>query len=278
MANNKEDIIMKRAMTVFAEHAVAYFGESKKVKEIAQTEQVVLDIKDMRMDYVFLMEDDTYTHFEFQSTDKGIIDLVRFNIYDVLLYQQTKKQVYTYVIYSGDIKEPLTEYQNGFSKYQVKAICLAHRDAEEVLRDIENKLIECKELSENEQLDLIFTPLMGGKLSKEDKIIKALNLSKNYSMSKKQDIQAMLYTFALKFLDNTQLEKVKEVIKMTELGRMLHDEGVQEGIEKGIEKGKEDVVRELLKEGLLTKEQVAKVAKLPLAKIEEIEKSLTIFM
>lgn len=70
MANNKEDIIMKNAMTIFAEQAVAYFGEKKKVKEVAQTEQVVLDIKDTRMDYVFLMEDDTYTHFEFQTTDK----------------------------------------------------------------------------------------------------------------------------------------------------------------------------------------------------------------
>lgn len=95
-------------------------------------------------------------------------------------------------------------------------------------------------------------------------------------MSKKADVQAMLYTFAHKFLKGKELENVKEVIKMTELGKMLHDEGVQEGIEKGIEKGKEDMVKELLKEGLLTKEQIAKVAKLPLAKIEAIEKSIAV--
>lgn len=272
MASNKEDIIMKRAITIFAEEAVAYFGEPKKVKEIAQTEQVILDMKDMRMDYVFLMEDDTYTHFEFQSTDKGILDLVRFNLYDVLLYQQTKKQVYTYVIYSGDIKEPLTSYSNGFNEYRVRAICLAHRDAAIVLNDIENKLLENKVLTDQEQLDLIFTPLMGGELSKEAKIIKAIQLSKDYSMSKKADVQAMLYTFAHKFLKGKALENAKEVIKMTELGKMLHDEGVQEGIEKG----KEDMVKELLKEALLTKEQIAKVAKLPLEKIEAIEKHMAV--
>ena len=66
-------------------------------------------------------------------------------------------------------------------------------------------------------------------------------------MGKKADVQAMLYTFAHKFLKGRALENAKEVIKMTELGKMLHDEGVQEGIEKG----KEDMV----KEALLTKEQ-----------------------
>ncbi len=271
---------MKRAMTVFAEQAVAYFGETKKVKEIAQTEEVVLNIKDMRMDYVFLMEDDTYTHFEFQSTDKGITDLVRFNLYDVLLYQQTKKEVYTYVIYSGDIKEPLSEYSNGFSHYKVKAICMAHKNADEVLVYIENKLKEHKPLNNHEQLDLIFTPLMSGKLPKAERIIKALNLSKEYPLDEKEDIQAMLYTFALKFLNRKELAKIKEVIKMTELGRMLieegREEGIEEGIEKGIEKGKEeakvDVARALLKEGLLNKEQIARVTKLPLIRIDELEK------
>lgn len=114
---------------------------------------------------------------------------------------------------------------------------MADKDAGELLKDIENKLIEHKELSDKEQLDLTFIPLMGGKLSKEDKIMRAIKLTKDYPMSKKEDIQAMLYTFAYKFLSGTALENVKEVIKMTELGKMLHDEGVQEGIAKGIAKG-----------------------------------------
>ena len=107
-------------------------------------------------------------------------------------------------------------------------------------------------------------------------VIKALNLSKEYPLDEKEDIQAMLYTFALKFLNRKELAKIKEVIKMTELGRMLIEEGREEGIEKGIEKGKEeakvDVARELLKEGLLNKEQIARVTKLPLIRIDELEK------
>lgn len=51
----------------------------------------------------------------------------------------------------------------------------------------------------------------------------------------------------------------------------------KKALKKGIEKGKEDMVKELLKEGLLSKEQIVKVAKLPLEKIEDIEKNIIAF-
>jgi hypothetical protein len=61
---NYEDIIMKRAMDIFAEEGLKLFGIDKKVKEAHSTEIVVLEVKNMLMDYTFLMEDDTYMHFE----------------------------------------------------------------------------------------------------------------------------------------------------------------------------------------------------------------------
>ena len=38
---------------------------------------------------------------------------------------------------------------------------------------------------------------------------------------------AMLYTLADKFLDRTELDEIKEVIRMTRLGQMLMDEGME---------------------------------------------------
>lgn len=43
-------------------------------------------------------------HFEFQTTNKVIEDLMRFRTYGALLNHQTKKYVTTDVVYSGDIK------------------------------------------------------------------------------------------------------------------------------------------------------------------------------
>lgn len=52
----------------------------------------------------------------------------------------------------------------------------------------------------------------------------------------------MLYAFASKFLQGKDLEKVKEELKMTELGKSL----IEEGIEKGIEKGKAELLIKML--------------------------------
>ena len=37
----------------------------------------------------------------------------------------------------------------------------------------------------------------------------------------------MLYTLADKFLDKAELDEIKEVIRMTRLGQMLMDEGME---------------------------------------------------
>ena len=67
--NNKlkhEDLIMKKAMDVFAEEGLKFFGINQKVKDSSSTEIVVLEALNLHMDYTFLMEDDSYIHFEFQ--------------------------------------------------------------------------------------------------------------------------------------------------------------------------------------------------------------------
>lgn len=60
----------------------------------------------------------------------------------------------------------------------------------------------------------------------------------------------MIYAFADKFLQGKDLEKVKEELSMTELGRML----VEDGIKKGKEEGKAE---------LLIKQLIKKFKKLP---------------
>ena len=87
-----EDLIIKKAMDVFAEEGLKFFGIDKKVKDSSSTEIVVLEAKNLHMDYTFLMEDDTYIHVEFQTTDKGKDDLRRFRAYESLLSFQTSKE------------------------------------------------------------------------------------------------------------------------------------------------------------------------------------------
>ena len=289
---NYEDMIMKRAMDLFAQEGLKFFGIDKKVKESGPTELVVLETKKMFMDYTFLMEDDTYIHFEFQTTNKGIKDLRRFRVYEALLSYKEEKSVTTYVVYSGDIKNPMSEYEEGINRYRVNAISMANKDGDKIFNEIINKIKNDENITKEDLVELTFTPIMGGKLSKADKIINAVKVVKNIDREYRYDIEAILYAFASKFLKGRDLEKVREEIKMTELGRSLIEEGIkkgraegreegravgrEEGREEGREAGKEEGKAELLIKLLMKKfkklptEYKDKIKKLPQETIEII--------
>ena len=58
------ELINTELLREFAEDGLKFFGIEKKVKEVAATEIIVLEAKNMFMDYTFLMEDDTYIQVE----------------------------------------------------------------------------------------------------------------------------------------------------------------------------------------------------------------------
>ncbi|HBJ1652507.1 TPA: hypothetical protein LA460_002395 [Clostridium botulinum] len=253
-STNYEDMIMKRAMDIFAEDGLKFFGIDKKVKDTGSTEIVVLEIKNMFMDYTFLMEDDTYIHFEFQTTNKGVTDLRRFRTYEALLNMQTGKDVVTYVVYSGDIKNPLSGYESGINSYRVNAISMANKDGDKIFNDIIDKMKSGEELSKQDIIALTFTPIMGGKLSKGDKIVNAIRVVKDIDKDYRYDVESILYAFANKFLSGKDLEKVREEIKMTELGKSLIEEGMEKGKSEGIIEGENkktiEIVKNAIKQGL----------------------------
>lgn len=260
---NYEDLIMKRAMDLFAEEGLKFFGINKKVKEVAPTEIVVLETKNMFMDYTFLMEDDTYIHFEFQTTDKGVADLRRFRAYEALLSHQTAKDVVTYVVYSNNIRNVSDKLVTGISEFKIKAISMVDKDGDKIYNNIIDKMRRNEDISKQDIISLTFTPIMGGALSKTDKILNALRIVKNIDKIYRHDVESILYAFANKFLEGKDLEKVKEELKMTDLGKSLIEEGKEEGKkEKAIE-----IARELL--DILSIEMIARKTGLT---IEEVKK------
>ena len=81
-------------------------------------------------------------------------------------------------------------------------------------------------------LKLTFTPVMGGKMNKSEKILKAIRLSKEITSPYKRDMESILYAFANKFLSGKDLEIVKEELRVTEIGKSLIEEGKEVGEKK----------------------------------------------
>ena len=102
---------------------------------------------------------------------------------------------------------------------------------------MKEKQLHGEELTKEDYAILSLTPLMSGSMQMKDKIREAIILAKRNTDITAEKTTAMLYTLADKFLDNADLDEIKEVVAMTRIGQMLLDEGMERGIERGMERG-----------------------------------------
>lgn len=285
--NKIEDSVLKKAMEFFKDNAVKFFGINTKIIAPAETEIKNIDIKTNYMDYLFYTEDGNYLHFEFQTTDKKE-DIKRFLYYDASLYYKEKRKVKTIVVYSADIEDVDTYVDAGTIKYEVDAFYMKKLDGDEKLEYLQNKILKGENLTGEDILTLSFIPLMSGKSSRSERTLKSLDLTDKLPEGlEKLQCVSLLYALFEKFGDAFSKNRFKEVISMTEIGKMILEEGIKEGESKGEKKGKAEIlIKQLIKKfNSLPKEYMEKIRELPeetieiiatgifdIEKVEELEK------
>lgn len=232
-----EDLIMKYVMTLFAESGLKFLGIPGEVKTHTTTEQIELKIENLATDYTFLMEDGSYVHLEFQTTNKGKQDLRRFRVYEANLSYTKQADVRTYVIYTNGIKNPNNVLECGDNVYKVNVISMAKKNADDIIDNIEQKLNRNEEITEQDLVALVFTPVMSSIDSIKNRIKRAVEITKQVDNNDIDKFQAILITFANKFLNDKELDEIKEVLKMTRLGALLYEDTIEEVEEKYIVTG-----------------------------------------
>ena len=93
------------------------------------------------------------------------------------------------------------------------------------------------DFTEDDIAQLGMTPLMGGQMSRKDKIKEGILIAKEERNDMADKVMAMLYTLADKFLDGIELDEIKEAMVMTRLGQMILDDGIRIGELRGREAG-----------------------------------------
>ena len=224
-----EDTALKLSMQYFADELLPYFHIDGEVDHIGPTEITHLELKKFYEDFNLVMKDGSWIHFEFQSSNnKATENLKRFRAYEAITSYQHNVDVRTYVLYSGNIKKPRTKLITGFNTYRVKPIIMKGHRVEEVFDSINRKLANSVPLTKSDLIPLTLCPLMGGELSQKERIQSALQLVKQteHTIPDAPKIEAVIYAMATKFLDQTDLNEVKEGIKMTELGLLIYNDGI----------------------------------------------------
>lgn len=239
-AYQHEDAALKTMMNFFAEELLPFLGIGGKVKAAAPTELVQLEISKLYEDFNLIMEDGSWKHFEFQSTNEGIKGLKRFRSYEALSSYQHQVPVTTYVLFSGRIKNPVAEFSEGINTYRVIPIIFQERNAEQFIHGLKKKLTCGERLAKAELVWLTLCPLMGGDMPQKDRIRSAYEITKEAALAAGDElrkIEAVIYAMADKFLEPAEMEEIKEAVRMTRLGQMLVDTGRTEGKAEGKAEG-----------------------------------------
>ena len=188
------------------------------------------------------MEDGTWKHFEFQSTNEGRAGLRRFRSYEALTSHQHKVEVTTYVLYSGTILKPMTEIREGINTYRVVPIIMREKSVDQLFVELQEKVTVGDKLTKSDLVPLTLCPLMVGEMSQKERIKAAYRITRQAVFVQAEDIrkiEAVIYAMADKFLESMELEEIVEDISMTRLGQMLVNRGMRTGLEQGLERGLE---------------------------------------
>ena len=262
----QEDAAMKTLALFFAEELFPLVNIKGKVKRVAPTEIVHLELKKMYQDFNYEMEDNSWAHLEFQSTNEGVQGLKRFRTYEALTSYQYGVAITTYVLFSGNIKNPVTEYSEGINTYRVHPIILQGRNADQLLGTLEAKIQTGEEIAREELVELAMCSLMGGESSQKERFHRSFAVMREITGHlpiDKEKIEAVMYAMAEKFLDEMDLEEIKEDLKMWKIGKILVDEGRNEATQKIIRNMKDK----------FSVEQIAEVTDMSIKEREDILQS-----
>ena len=240
-----EDTVLKVTAQFFQDEIMPVLNIEGKVIGVLPTEGIHLELKKGFEDFNYLMEDGSIKHFEFQSTNEGKIGLKRFRMYESQMSYQHNKPVSTYVLFSGSIQNPMTEFTEGMNTYRIYPIIMRGKNADKVIGELQRKVEAGEDITKADLLPLVLGPLMGGQMSQKERVSTAYNITrkaKGVDAEVIRKVEAMIYVMADKFLDSVEMEQLKEEIKLTRLGRMLYDDGKVEGERIGEERGESKIL------------------------------------
>ena len=234
-----EDLALKSAADYFGAELLHWLGIPGKMIRSSPTEIVELETRHMYEDFLFELEDGTWCHFEFESDAITPEDLKRFREYEATTATTARRvnaPVITYVICSSKASRLLDHITEGINTYHVKVIRLKDHDQKVLLDSLKEKA--SSGLDRTDIIPLLLSPLMAESDNRKTCIlqgIRILKITENkhfFSQNEIRKMEAILYAFALKFLDDDSLNIVKEEIAMTKLGQMIWDDAQTQASER----------------------------------------------
>lgn len=169
---NGADIIQRLMATnmIGERPLIALTIDTAKVKEVLSTDLPEIQTKDDKADTLYLLEDGTYLHVEYQTTAKKD-DVLRFAGYVMRLYNNLKDKeplIKSVVVYAPHIspENVVDTVDMGVLRYQFQSVFLRELNLEERYQEVLKRIRKdpAIRLSDEDKMVIIYKPLANSDL------------------------------------------------------------------------------------------------------------------
>lgn len=275
IAYQNKDVLSKVFADRMPDKSFRVYGiDIPKVVRALPTNLPAVEANKLRIDNLFLLEDDTVAIVDYESTYQRKSKLKYLNYIQRVLRRYFEEnhefvQLRMIVIYTADVKPHETEagLDVGCLHFLAQEAFLSEIDSESVTERINRKVKNGELLTEEEMMEFIILPLTyQGKKAQEKSIHHAVHLAEEIEDEEVQTfLLAGLLVFADKVIDQEAAEEVRRCIYMTKIGRLIAKE-----IEEAVEKAERDTAKETARQMFFDGMELSKVKRYVYLSDEEL--------
>lgn len=238
-----KDILFKSMSGIYKDQALDVYGlEFPKIKDMLPNEFPQVKADEKRADSIFLLADGSILLLEYESNNRVKENMLKYLDYSIRIIDKYRreekifKKVYVAVVYTSNIKKATNVVSFGSTNIEIKSVFMKDFNGDEILKEIEYKIINGIELSSKDKMRLILVPLMKSDKDKHEVIERTIEIAKLIEDDYEQcAVIAGILTATDKIIKEDYGIKIREWLKMTK-------------VEKIIEKEKEELAKETARE------------------------------
>jgi hypothetical protein len=201
------------------------------------TEVPRLDLHLQQLDSVFLLDDGSLLHLEFQAAYLRY-DLIRFAEYDLGLHREHRRDVHTAIFYGPAVTRRPPPLLVGTLRFAPHMVLLGRRSGTQALRRLRAQVRSGLPLTETDRLDLMLLPLMRHRQPAEAVVHEAVTLARQLPQPEQERALGPILGLAYHYLGEVVLNRLMEDLMATSTMREYFAEAIEQGLAQGLERGR----------------------------------------
>ncbi|SFU81555.1 transposase [Alicyclobacillus macrosporangiidus] len=246
---NANDIVAKHLTGAVPNGALDVIGiHDANVVRALPTEIPKVEVRQEYTDVMLELDDGRLLHMEFQTTREPA--LYRFAAYDVAIAERHRRKVRTVVLYTGDVHEAPSKLDAGSFQYSVENVYLNQLDGDAALEAVKRHL-DTGEWTERDRVRLSFAFYMRFERRTRDEAFEDIvDVVRQIPDRDEQNyVAALILGFSARVLTTGQKERLREVLRMTDLLREFEEEFKEKWMQQGVQQGKREIAERMFRDG-----------------------------